>query len=148
MTSIRGHRCSCQEHPSIAPSVVPSTAFLDFSPTFKSGNKLSNQSARPLETKPPIANALTTATSVSTYSEDDLQRIFKAVLEAQAPAPSPVSALVISEISQKKLKTRFPDVNCGKSHINCYNFCQQCKDYFAIVGATGLTRILFALFFF
>ena len=47
--------------------------------------------------KLPITNAPATATSVPKYSEDDLQRIFKTVLEAQAPAPALVPALVVSE---------------------------------------------------
>ena len=31
--------------------------------------------------------------------------------------------------------------------MDCYNFCQQCKDYFANAGATGPTWILFAASF-
>ncbi len=31
--------------------------------------------------------------------------------------------------------------------MECYNFCQQCEDHFAICGATGLNRIPFAAFF-
>ena len=28
--------------------------------------------------------------------------------------------------------------------MDCYNFCQQCEDYFATAGTTGPIRILFA----
>ena len=31
--------------------------------------------------------------------------------------------------------------------MDCYNFCQQCEDYFATAGATGPTRIPFAASF-
>ena len=31
--------------------------------------------------------------------------------------------------------------------MDCYNFCQQCEDYFATAGATGSTWIPFATFF-
>ncbi len=31
--------------------------------------------------------------------------------------------------------------------MECYNFCQQCEDHFAIYGATGPNRIPFAAFF-
>ena len=31
--------------------------------------------------------------------------------------------------------------------MDCYNFCQQCEDYFATAGATGPTRISFAASF-
>ena len=32
--------------------------------------------------------------------------------------------------------------------MDCYNFCQQCEDYFAIAKAMGPTRIPFAASFF
>ncbi len=32
--------------------------------------------------------------------------------------------------------------------MECYNFCQQCKDHFATTGAIELNRIPFAAFFF
>ena len=73
-----------------------------------------------------------------------MQRILKAVLETRAPTP----ALAVSEIPWEKLKARFPDVYRGKSHMDCYNFCQQCEDYFATARATGPTRIPFAASFF
>ena len=31
--------------------------------------------------------------------------------------------------------------------MECYNFCQQCENHFAIVGAKGPNRIPFAAFF-
>ncbi len=34
------------------------------------------------------------------------------------------------------------------SHIECYNFCQQCEDNFAITKAIGPNQILFATSFF
>lgn len=49
------------------------------------------------------------------YTEDDLQRIVRAVLEAQV--------LAYNEPRKKLLKTRFPDVYCSKSHMEYYNFC-------------------------
>ena len=56
--------------------------------------------------KPPIAK----------YTEKNLQKILRLVLETQAPS---------SDGPRKKLlKIRSPDVYYGKSHIECYNFCQ------------------------
>ena len=72
-----------------------------------------------------------------------MQRILKTVLEARAPALT----LAVSEVPRDKLKARSPDVYRGKSHMDCYNFCQQCEDYFATTGAMGPTRILFAASF-
>ena len=110
---------------------------------------MSDKSAGPTEAK-PLANAPAAVTSVPKYSEDDLQRIFKAVLEAQAPvsAPAPFLAPVVSEVSREKLKARFLDVYRVKTHMDCYNFCQQCENYFATARATGPTQISFAAFFF
>ena len=87
--------------------------------------------------------SLAAATSIPKYSKYDLQWILKVVLEAQAPAPAPV----ISKVPRKKLKSRSPDVYYGKSHMDYYNFCQQCEDYFATAGATGPTQIPFATSF-
>ena len=54
-----------------------------------------------LSAEPPVAK----------YIEEDLQRIFRTILEAQAP---------LSDGPRKKpLKARLPDVYYGKSHIEC-----------------------------
>ena len=61
------------------------------------------------------------------------------VLEAQAsPSDGP---------RKKPVKAGSPDVYCDKSHMECYNFCQQCKDHFATAEAMGPNRIPFAVFF-
>ena len=122
--------------PSIALSVAPSVAFFvapsvtlsvtspdSFPPPEL---EISKQPKRPPGPKPP------TDTSIPKYSEDDLQRIFKAVLKAQAPvivsvpapAPALVPAPVVSKVPWEKLKARSPDVYRGKSHMDCYNFYQ------------------------
>ena len=46
-----------------------------------------------------------------------------------------------------KLKAKTLNVYCNRFHIECYNFCQQYKDHFAIAGATGPYQIPFAAFF-
>ena len=68
-------------------------------------------------------------------------QILKTVLEAQAPTNSKQSP-------DKLLKVCSPNMNHGKSHIKCYNFCQQCEDYFATVKAKGVNQIFFAMSFF
>ena len=136
MILVRGRRRPRQERPFVAPSVAPSVAPPDSSPPSES-----KTSEQPNRTPGPKSLA---ATSIPKYSKDDLQRILKTVLETQAPAPTPA----ISETPKEKLKVRSPDVYCKKSHMDCYNFCQQCEDYFAIAGATGPIQILFAASFF
>ena len=128
--------------PSVAPSVVPSVAPSVAPSIAPPDSSLPHESE--ISEQPPMFPA---NTSTPKYSKDDLQRIFKAVLEAQAPAPAPVPVLVVSEVSREKMKARSLDVYCGKSHMDCYNFCQQCEDYFATAGATGPTRIPFAMSF-
>ena len=152
MTSIQGFGHSCLERPFVAPSVTFFIASLDSSPPLESGDKLSDQPAKFSKAK-PLVNAPVAATNIPKYSKNDLQRIFKAVLEAWAsvpvftPAPAPIPALVISKIPREKLKVCSLDLYRRKSHMECYNFYQQYEDYFATVKVTGPTQILFAVFF-
>ena len=84
-------------------------------------SEFSKQPIRPSGPKPPTA-----ATDVPKYSENDLQQIFRTVLEAQTLVPTPASApaLAASKKSQDKLlKTRSMNIYCGKSQIDYYNFC-------------------------
>ena len=100
----------------------------------------------PLGSSPPLKSShdeapvnLPAKPLVAKYIEEDLQRILRTVFEARAP-PSDGPC-------EKPLKARSPDVYCGKSHMECYNFCQQYEDHFATAGAKGLNRIPFAAFF-
>ncbi len=69
------------------------------------------------------------------YSQQDLDRIIQTFLQNSKGG------------SGDKLKAKTSDVYCGRSHMECYNFCQQCEDYFATYGAIGPNRILFATSF-
>ena len=82
---------------------------------------------------PPTLKSL-----IAKYTEENLQRILRTVLKARPPSDS---------AREKPLKARLPNVYYGKSHIECYNFCQQCKDHFATHGAKGPNCILFAASF-
>ena len=160
MTSFQGRGRLRHERSSVVSSVALFLAPLDSFPPPEMGDELFDQPTAPSGAKLPVTNALA-ATSIPMYFEDDLQRIFKAVLEARAPvpalapvpapvpilAPALAPALIVAKAHQKKLKTCFPDVYRGKSHMDCYNFCQQGEDYFATIAATGPTRILFATSF-
>ena len=114
MISVRGRGRPRRKRPSVAlsvvpfvaPSVTPSVAPPDSSPPPESEN-----SEQPKESPAD--------TSTPHYSENDLQRIFKAVLEARPPAPAPA----VFETPREKLKAHFPDVYRKKSHMDCYNFC-------------------------
>ena len=103
----------------------------------------------------PVVALLVTSgsadSSVVKYLKKDLQRIFRTVLDFR-PLP-PVPALVVAvtphyEGSLKQsLKAWFPDIYWGKTHLECYDFFQQCKDHFATAGATGLNRVQFPAMF-
>ena len=62
------------------------------------------------------------------YSEDDLQRIFRTVLDFRPPALVPalvdVAAPHYEERDERPLKARFLDIYWGKTHLKCYNFLQ------------------------
>ena len=86
-----------------------------------------------------------------------------------APVPAPTSALVATnelfkkfmkaylEINQgprqptaeprQTFKAKVPEVSYDKSHMDYYQFCQQCEDHFKIAGATGFNWTLFTASF-
>ncbi len=69
------------------------------------------------------------------YSQQNLDRIIQTFLQNSEGG------------SGDKLKAKTPDVYRGRSHMKCYNFCQQCEDHFATCGATGPNQIPFAASF-
>ena len=131
MTLIQGQSCLCQERTSVA--------LLYFFLPHKS--EFCKQSAR--------FSRLAIVTDVPKYIKNDLQRILKTVLEAWTPASVPAPAPATSQkFEDKLLKARFLDVYCGKSHIDCYNFCQHYEDYFATAEATKANGIFSTTSFF
>lgn len=48
---------------------------------------------------------------------------------------------------KRPLKAWFPDLYYRKSHLDCYQFCQQCENHFRTASATGPNRIPFAATF-
>ena len=49
---------------------------------------------------------------------------------------------------ERSLKAKVSEVYYSKLHMDCYHFCQQCKDHFENAGATETNRTCFAAFFF
>ena len=87
--------------------------------------------------------------SVVRYSEDDLQRILRTVLDSRplALVLAPAAALHYEGPRKRPLEARFPDIYWGKTHLEYYNFFQQCENHFATAGAIGLNRVPFAATF-
>ena len=86
--------------------------------------------------------ALIPAPAPAPVSTDELfKKFMKAYLESnQGPKPPPAER-------ERPLKAKVPEVYYGKSHMDCYHFCQQCEDYFETAGATGTNRTPFAASF-
>ncbi len=95
--------------------------------------------AGPLEAspRPPQAPPLPVPQDpgANRYSQQDLDRIIQTFLHTSKGG------------SGDKLKAKTPCIYRGRSHIECYNFCQQCEDHFATCGATEPNQILFAASF-
>ena len=53
----------------------------------------------------------------------------------------------LAKSRKRSFKARTPETYWGKSHMECYHFCQQCEDHFETSGATGMNRTPFAASF-
>ena len=99
----------------------------------------------------PFAASGSADSFVVRYLEDDLQRILRIVLDFRllTPVSASVVATVLHYESQRErpLKAWFPDIYWGKTHLECYNFFQQCKNHFATANATGPNQDPFATTF-
>lgn len=73
------------------------------------------------DSTPQEASALS---NIPKYFKQDLQQIFKTILEAKTPIPALPSFAHQDESRKKSLKARSPDLYCGKSHRKYYNFYQ------------------------
>lgn len=105
---------------------------------------MSKQLTRPSEAKLSIFVVFAAAIDVLKYSEDDLQQILKAILEAQTPAPplAPVSAPATPAEPRKKLKACSPDVYCGKSQNNATTSINNVKISLLLLELQGLLKSL------
>ena len=76
----------------------------------------------------PFATSGSTDFSVVRYWEDDLQRIFRTVLDSRPPAPVPAPVAAASPYFEgphvRLLKARFLDIYWDKTHLKYYNFLQ------------------------
>ena len=94
--------------------------------------------------------------SVVRYLEKSLYQIVRTIFEARS-LPPPTLTFVLAPIviaashnegsRERPLKARFPDIYQGKTHLECYDFFQLCKNNFATAGTTGQNQVLFAAIF-
>lgn len=63
---------------------------------------------------------LFTTFSTDKYLEDNLQHSLKIILEAKT---SVTCVIFLNKPYKKLLMIRFLDIDYGKTHMKCYNFC-------------------------
>ena len=94
-------------------------------------------------TKAPTPPEVPTPPFIPPSIEDlftQFMKIFMETTQAQAQA--------LAKPRERPLKAWTPKIYWGKSHMECYHFCQQCEDHFETFGATGMNRTPFAASFF
>ena len=72
---------------------------------------------------------------VAQYMQKDMDHLFQTFFQA------------LKGRFEDKFKAKTLDVYYNRSHIECYNFCQLCEEYFTTCGATESNQIPFAAFF-
>ena len=91
--------------------------------TLTKGNNILAVLRAPTSTiAPPVVSILS---SMARYSEDDLQRILKNVLDFRPPVSPPAFVPAPSQykcLCERPLKAWLQDVYLGKTHLECYNF--------------------------
>ena len=119
----------------------------------------------PLEDEDEPAGGLPRAPTKGSNTPTSFLPIFRAQTPAQPPVPSSTEELyqqllktyatTVKLLEQnhrfshckQPLKGRFPNLYYGNLQMNCYHFCQQCKDNFETARARGSSCIPFAASF-
>ena len=99
----------------------------------------------------------------STPGPNQVLALIPAPTPAPAPSPAPTNELFKKFIKaylesnqrprkppeerKRTFKAKIPEVYYSKLYMDCYHFCQQCKDHFETTGATGFNRTPLATIF-
>lgn len=73
------------------------------------------------------------------YPTADLEQVF---LDDR-----PARKLTLSKLQESQLKTRFEDFYYNTFYMECYYFCEQCKNYFKIIKIEKVNCISFLALF-
>ena len=92
--------------------------------------------------KAPTLHEAPTLLLVPLPSEDLFTKFMKVFMER-----TQTQAQVLTEPREHRLKARTSEIYLGKSHMECYHFCQQYEDYFKTLGITRMNRTPFATSF-
>ncbi len=110
---------------------------VELPPSFTSDSETPSGSATLSRAPTPAASA------PALVPTEELFKQFMTIYIDLVQNPSPIH----TEPRERPLKTRFPKLYFGKSHMDCYNFCQQCEDHFDTAQATVSNRTSFAALF-
>ena len=91
-------------------------------------------------TKSSIPPEASTPSLVLFSTKDLFTKFIKMFMET-------TQAQALAEPREWPFKARSPETYSGKSHMDCYHFCQQCEDHFKTSGTTGMNCTLFAASF-
>ena len=101
-----------------------------------------NPTLGPALVSAPIPASVPTPTPTSAVTNDLFKQFIKAYLKSnQRPREPPAER-------ERLFKAKVSKIYYGKLYIDCYHFCQQCKDYFQTARAIGANQTLFEAFFF
>ena len=81
------------------------------------------------------------------YMDENLQKATKLALKLFVKGQEYGQLQASSAPYEQPLKAWFPDLYYRNSHLDCYCFCQQCKDHFKTAGANEPNRVPFATSF-
>ncbi len=149
MTSVRGRGRPVRRGPASEAPTGPPSSNGDYEDPLGSnepgpsealnGSEASEAPAGPPEALPgpPQAPPLPVLQDpgANRYSQQNLDRIIRIFLQNSKGG------------AEDKLKAKIPDVYRGRSHMECYNFYQQCEDHFATCKATWPNQIPFVASF-
>ena len=93
-------------------------------------------------TEAPTPLKAPTPPFVPLTSEDLFTKFMKVFMES-----TQAQTQALAEPWERSFKARTPETYWGKSHMQCYHFCQQCEDHFETSGSTRMNRTPFAASF-
>ena len=90
----------------------------------------------------PVLAPVPAPTLASATTNNLFKQFIKTYLEINQGIKQPLAEC------KQFFKAKILEMYYDKSYMDCYHFCQQCKDHFETAGATGANRTPFATFFF
>ena len=90
---------------------------------------------------PASASAPSSVPVPAKYTDANFHQFMKVFIDTQRCSKTH------KEPWKSPFKACFPNLYYGKSHMDYYQFCQQCEDHYETAGTTGPNRVLFTASF-